>query len=278
MITPQKITDGLLLAIDVETTGVDPYSDSIVELGGAYVKAGALFGDTLRSRVNPQRYISAESSRVHGITNEDVERSPPWRVVSKWLQAHVERPKGEARPLLCGYNILGFDAPIINDENKRAELEWRLDEGHILDTYLFCRWFHPEHQSRLGSMCRCYGIELPEDRAHSADADSAATALLTIAMVWAGYIPDDVERALSFQAEVKQKMEADVERYGRGLYVDRSDPERLMIARGVHRGKCLFDMPPTYIQGVVRDWKSSELTDEARALIQERTKRQDELF
>ena len=278
MSAPTKITDGLLLAIDVETTGTNPLSDSIVELGGAYVKGGALFGDTLRSRVNPQRYISAESTRVHGISNEDVETCPPWPVVSAWLRAHIERPEGEARPLVCGYNILSFDAPIINDENRRADLEWRLDEARILDPYIYCRWFHPEHQSSLGKMCAAYGINLPEDRAHSADADSAATALLAIAMVWAGYIPDHVEEALTLQAELKGKLEAEVERYGRGFYVDRKDPERLLIARGIHRGKCIFEMPPKYVQGVVKDWKSSEISDYTRELIQERTKQQEELF
>jgi DNA polymerase-3 subunit epsilon len=217
METPKKITEGMLLVLDVETTGTDPLSDSIVELGGAYVRGAQLYGDTLRSRVNPQRYISAEASRIHGITNEDVEKSPPWKTVSKWLQRHIERPAGEAPPLVCGYNILHFDLPIINDENRRAELEWRLDPARVLDTYLFCRWFHPEHQSKLGSMCKVYGVGLPEDRAHSADADSAATALLTIAMIWAGYIPDDLEEALRLQAEIKEKMEADVERYGRGF-------------------------------------------------------------
>jgi len=278
METPKKITEGMLLVLDVETTGTDPLSDSIVELGGAYVRGAQLYGDTLRSRVNPQRYISAEASRIHGITNEDVEKSPPWKTVSKWLQRHIERPAGEAPPLVCGYNILHFDLPIINDENRRAELEWRLDPARVLDTYLFCRWFHPEHQSKLGSMCKVYGIGLPEDRAHSADADSAATALLTIAMIWAGYIPDDLEEALKLQAEIKEKMEADVERYGRGFYVDRKDPERLLIARGIHRGKCIFDMPPHYIQGVIKEWKPTEISDEARELIKERTKRQEELF
>lgn len=273
-----KITEGMLLVLDVETTGTDPLSDSIVELGGAYVRGAYLYGDTLRSRVNPQRYISAESTRIHGISNEDVERSPTWKVVSTWLQRHVQRPTGEQAPLLCGYNILNFDLPIINDENRRAELEWRLDEKRVLDTYLYCRWFHPEHQSKLGSMCKVYGIELPEDRAHSADADSVATALLTIAMIWAGYIPDHVEEALSFQAKIKDQMEQDQAQFGRGFYVDRTDPERLLIARGVHRGKCIFEMPPHYIQGVIKEWKNTEITDEARALIRERTKRQEELF
>jgi DNA polymerase III epsilon subunit-like protein len=273
---PRKITESLLLAIDVESTGLNTQTDSIVELGGAYVCGGALVGHTLRTRVNPGRYIPADATRVHGISNEDVEGSPPWRVVSEWLRRHVER---EGAPIVCGYNILSYDAHIINSENERAGHEWRLSLERLLDPFIFCRWYHPELQSRLGSMCKAYGIELPEDRAHSADADSAVTAMLVVAMVWAGYIPDDVEEALATQARLKGRMEADEARYGRGLYVAREggEPLRLMIARGTYRGKCVFELSPSYIQTVLNDWKSEEITDEARALIRERIQTQDEL-
>ena len=50
-----------------------------------------------------------------------------------------------------------------------------------------------------------------------------------------------------------------------------------MIARGTYRGKCVFELSPSYIQTVLNDWKSEEITDEARALIRERIQTQDEL-
>lgn len=271
---PRKITEGLLLALDVESTGLDTQTDSIIELGGAYMCGGALVGDTLRSRVNPGRYIPADATRVHGISNEDVERCPPWREVSEWLRRHVERPGG---PLVCGYNILSYDAHIINSENERAGLEWRLDHRRLLDPYIFSRWHHPEHQSSLGAMCKLYGLHLPEDRAHSADADSAVTAMLAVAMVWAGYIPDDVEEALATQGRLKERMEEEAQRYGRNIYLDRADPSRLMIGRGPYRGKCIFELSASYIQTVINDWKPGDITDEARALIKDRVQTQDEL-
>ena len=67
----QKITDSLVLAIDVETTGLDVTQDRIVELGGAYCFNGLQYGPTLCSRVNPEKYIPADSTRIHGISNED---------------------------------------------------------------------------------------------------------------------------------------------------------------------------------------------------------------
>ena len=147
-----------------------------------------------------------------------------------------------------------------------------------LDPFIFCRWHHPEVQSRLGKNIAFYGLELPEDAAHSADADSEVTALLVSAMVWAGYIPDDVETAFEQQANFKTQMEADVERWGRKLYVDRVDSEKLYIASGVYRGRCVDDLDESYIKRITTEWSADDMSEEARAYILERTRTQGVLF
>ena len=268
------LSKALILAIDAETTGQDPLTDSIVELGGVYVRGGHFVGPPLCSRVNPKRYIPILATQVHGISGEDVAKSPTWDVVSKWLKCHID----EAQPVICGYNILSFDAPLINASNERANIDWRLDLDQILDPFIFCRWYHPELQSTLGNMCKVYGIDLPSDQAHSADADSEVTALLAVAMVWAGYIPDDVEEALRTQKKFKIQMEADVEKWGRGLYPDRTDPEKLHIARGIYRGQCVDDLDASYIKRILNEWKDSVITEEGRRYIDERTRIQEVLF
>ena len=272
--TQRTISESLVLAVDVETTGLSVTEDRVVELGGVYVKGGWRCGPPFCSKVNPERYIPIDATRIHGVAQEDVANAPTWKTVSQWFHQHIKT----ANPIVCGYNILSFDAPIINAENERVGLEWRLDLARTLDPFIFCRWHHPEVQSRLGKICAFYGLELPEDAAHSADADSEVTALLVSAMVWAGYIPDDVETAFEQQAHFKTQMEADVERWGRKLYVDRVDPEKLYIASGVYRGRCVDDLDESYIKRITTEWSTDDMSEEARAYILERTRTQGVLF
>lgn len=268
------LSEALILAIDVETTGLSTERDSIIELGGVYVRGGWRCGPPFCSRVNPGRYIPVESTRIHGISQDDVEGAPSWKTVSRWFQQHLT----EADPVICGYNILSFDALMINSENERAGLDWRLDLKRILDPFIFCRWHHPELPSSLGKMCAQYGLYLPEDEAHSADADSEVTALLVNAMVWAGYIPDDVEAALSEQATFADQMRRDTERWGRKLYVNRSDPDKLHIASGIYRGRCIDDLEESYLKRITQEWNADDMSDEARSYIIERTRTQGVLF
>lgn len=191
-----------------------------------------------------------------------------------WLHQHLQT----ANPILCGYNILAFDALMINSENERAGIDWRLEYDRILDPFVFVRWHHPELPSRLGKICERYGLELPEEAAHSADADSEVTALLVNAMVWAGYIPDDFELALSQQAQFLEKMEADRVRWGKKLYVDRTHPERLYIASGTYRGRCIDDLDEGYLKRITTDWSAEDMSEEARDFILQRTRSQGVLF
>ena len=270
----RKVSESLILAIDVETTGLSTETDSIVELGGVYVRGGWRCGPPFCSRVNPGRYIPVDATRIHGISQEDVEGAPSWSTVSQWFHQHIQR----VDPIICGYNILSFDARIINSENERAGVDWKLELDRILDPFIFCRWHHPELPSRLGKICERYGLYLPEDEAHSADADSEVTALLVSAMVWAGYIPDDLEEALSDQARFAQQMDEDRARWGRKLYVNREDSSKLHIASGIYRGQCIDDLDEGYLKRITNDWSAEDMSDEARTYILERTRTQGVLF
>jgi DNA polymerase III epsilon subunit family exonuclease len=63
------------VAFDVETTGLHPVGDRIVEVGAVRFGFGGT-GDSFRSLVNPGRPIPAEATALHGITNEEVAGAP----------------------------------------------------------------------------------------------------------------------------------------------------------------------------------------------------------
>jgi DNA polymerase-3 subunit epsilon len=67
--------DGVLAAFDIETTGLSPESDEIVQVAVISVdRDGRLLPDSWTTIVNPGRPIPPEVVAVHGITSERAER------------------------------------------------------------------------------------------------------------------------------------------------------------------------------------------------------------
>lgn len=76
--------------IDVETTGFDPRSDRIVEIGCAIVD-GARVVATWSTLVDPQRPIPPRVTRVHGIADAHVAGAPLFDVAVGQLAGWCER-------------------------------------------------------------------------------------------------------------------------------------------------------------------------------------------
>lgn len=253
-----RITEALILAIDTETTGPNPQSDRVVELGGVYFYRGRLEGSPLRSLVNPGRYIPPGATHVHGIKNEDIEDAPPWPVVGALFKAHLDVRK----PVLCGYNVLGFDGPLIDAENERNEMPWRVPR--CLDPFVFVHWkFRGARTRKLSAMCEHFDIHLPEERAHSADADALVTGLLMLAMVYDGIIPDDVEAAFAEQGELEIRLDQEREKYGRYLYEDRVDGH-LCLGLGKHTGTPVEAADEEYLRWMLG---RPDVPDAARTIL-----------
>jgi len=71
----RELQEGTFVVFDIETTGLDPKLEKIVEIGAVKIKNG-IFTETFSSLINPQRPIPPEATAVHGITNEDVKEKP----------------------------------------------------------------------------------------------------------------------------------------------------------------------------------------------------------
>jgi len=74
-----------LAFIDVETTGLSPYSDRIVEL--SILKIHPDGSEKYKShRVNPRMPIPPEATAIHGITDDDVAHEPEFRQYAKSIR------------------------------------------------------------------------------------------------------------------------------------------------------------------------------------------------
>ncbi len=69
------------VAFDVETTGLSPISNQLVELSGVKFNYQSDKTETFSTLINPQVEITAQLTSIHGISNEMVADSPTYHTV-----------------------------------------------------------------------------------------------------------------------------------------------------------------------------------------------------
>jgi len=97
------------VALDVETTGVMPVIDGIVEIAAVRFRLDGTILEHWQTLVDPGRAIPFEATAVHGITNDMVRGQPPASQVAAELAEFLSRSPG----LLIAHNApfdLGFVA------------------------------------------------------------------------------------------------------------------------------------------------------------------------
>ena len=74
------LAEATLVVVDLETTGTDPTTDAITEIGAVKVRGGEVLGE-FRTFVDPERPIPAYIASLTGITDASVAGAPPIRTV-----------------------------------------------------------------------------------------------------------------------------------------------------------------------------------------------------
>ena len=161
-----------LAVIDLETTGIDPKVDRIVEVS---VLKLALRGDPdhRTRRVNPGVPIPPEATAVHGITDDDVVDCPTFRAVAPGLARYLDGCD------LAGFNILKYDLRLLATEYIRAGVGFRVAGRKVIDA---CHIFHRREPRDLTAAYKFY-CGLDHDGAHGAAADVLATLAVLDAQV-----------------------------------------------------------------------------------------------
>ncbi len=157
---------GTYTAVDVETTGLDPKTERILEIGAVRVENGKETGVFSRL-INPRREISPRITELTGITGEMVENCPEiGQVMEEFLDFCGEGP-------ILGHHVI-FDYSFLLRASVNRGLSFRRDG---IDTLKLCRKFMPEGEKKnLGAACAYFGIELRN--AHRAVSDARAAHLL----------------------------------------------------------------------------------------------------
>ena len=150
--------------VDLETTGTNIASDRVVQVAVLKLDTDGSEQE-FQTLVNPQVDIPADATRVHGISNADVQGKPTFGELAPTL---VELLAGCD---LVGFNLSQFDLPLLQAEFRRTDHTFSLDGRSVIDVMTI---FHAKEPRDLSAAVRFYcGYEHTE--AHSALGDVRAT-------------------------------------------------------------------------------------------------------
>lgn len=221
--------------IDVETTGLNPYTDRIVEL--SILKITPDGGEEYKShRVNPGVPIPAEATAIHGITDEDIAEEPMFRRYAKGVCEFLDGCD------IAGFNVITFDLPFLEAELERAGVGFSREDRQLVDSMVIYHQKEPREPGKSRNLKAAYlkycGKELED--AHGAEKDATASAEVLDTMVEEhNDLPRDVSGLCAFCNEVRRDY---IDLEGRFIWVE----GEATLNFGKHGGRSLKEIATEY--------------------------------
>ncbi len=159
------------IIFDIETTGLYPEYDDIIEFGAIKIKNGNLY-DKVQFFIKPTVAMSKKTVEITGINESDLINAIDQKT---GLLKIVEFFKDS---ILVAHNGINFD---LNFINKKLE-QYNLNpiSNTLIDTLIISRGINMNFKSHsLESICKKYKIKYDKDEAHRADYDA-----LVLSYVW----------------------------------------------------------------------------------------------
>lgn len=227
-----------LIFFDIESTGLSPEKDRIIEI--SLIKVYPDGHEEVRTRrLNPECPIPEESTAVHGITDDDVRDCPPFRQVAKSLAAMIQGCD------IAGYNSNRFDVPLLGEEFIRAGVDVDFTRCRFVDVQTI---FHKMERRTLEAAYKFYCDKVLTD-AHSAEADTRAT--LEVLKAQLDRYPEDLQNDVEFLATFTAQ-QRNLDLAGRFVY---NEKDEVVINFGKHKGTPVADVlkkEPGYYDWVMK--------------------------
>lgn len=150
------------VCVDLETTGLNPKTDRIIEIGMVKVREGKIV-EQFSSLINPRQQLEERIEQITGITQKELENQPLQKEILPQILEFLEED------VLLGHRVL-FDYSFL----KRAFTNEKIPfERKGIDTLKIARKVVADCESKsLPKLCSHYGIEYHPHRALS---DALAT-------------------------------------------------------------------------------------------------------
>lgn len=146
---------------DTETTGFDPKTgDRVIEIAAIELENDLPTEKQFYALLDPERDIPSDSTRVHGITNAQVEGKPKFAdIADKMLAFFGDAP-------LVAHNA-PFDFTFIDAELERIGRP-PLEKSRMIDTLVLAKQRFPGMPNSLDALCRRFEIDLSARSTHNA--------------------------------------------------------------------------------------------------------------
>ena len=172
-----------LVVFDIESTGISPRRDRIIELAAIRVNP-----DGTEERkcwlLNPTIHIPEETTAIHGISDEDVKDCPTFAERAKEIAAFFEGCD------LSGFNSDRFDVLCLEEEFARCAINFASPARKRVDVQ---RIYHRKEPRDLSAAVQFY-LGRSHEGAHGAEADADATLeVLKAQLAKYGDLPKNVD-------------------------------------------------------------------------------------
>ncbi|NLW06340.1 MAG: 3'-5' exonuclease, partial [Pseudomonadaceae bacterium] len=165
-----------LVVFDTETTGLElRKGDKIISIGACRIINGRLLAqEVFDQKVNPGRAIPPASTKIHGLVDADVEKSPPISVVLPRFREFV------GNGVLVAHNA-AFDLLAVTLEGAEAGIEFTMP---VLDTLLLSRGLDENLEGHgLDALAKRFQLTFPPNTRHTALGDARVTAELLLVLL-----------------------------------------------------------------------------------------------
>ncbi len=185
------------VVLDTETTGISvKLGHKIVEIGCVEVIDRVKTDNVFHTYINPERNIPSHSTRIHGITNEQVADKPKFAEIAHDFLKFIKDSTIVIHNAAFDTSFLNFELTnICNDQ---------IPQEKVVDTVQIARRKFPNSSVSLDELCKRFNISLERRKYHGAllDAELLAQVYLELTkanqsvMLFAEHYNNDSRRVI----------------------------------------------------------------------------------
>ena len=156
------------IILDTETTGLEVHQGHrVIEIGAVLLNDRKKSTDHFHTYLNPARLIDEEASKVHGITNADLDDQPPFEEIAEEFLEFIEGST------LVIHNA-AFDVGFLNNELQLASSKYpKLEEiCEIEDSLSIARDKFPGQRNSLDALANRFEVSGYDRTFHGALLDA----------------------------------------------------------------------------------------------------------